>query len=790
MPCGEHACPRNCHEGLCGSCEVSVESRCYCGKVQEPIPCSERDEEKQSHVIHEFIDVYPEAMSLSTDSGSTLCTTTVNDTDLEAKFTVGVDSVDSWIGSFTCKNSCKRSFDCGKHSCLRGCHEQTANSPHCPLSPDIVKHCPCGKTSLASMECERKSCDDAVPHCEEVCNKTLSCGHLCLLKCHSGGCAPCFTTTSIKCRCGRTSSTTVCHQGVEEPPQCTRSCRALLNCGRHECGERCCPAEKVASDRQAAKRKMRSLNAPQGNTNDFEAEHICTRVCGRPLKCGDEHHTCQELCHRGPCGSCREAIFDELACNCGRTVLQPPLPCGTKPPACRYPCRRSKACGHPIVKHECHEDEVCPKCPYLVAKACMCGKSTLKNQPCWSTQISCGQSCGRKLKCGIHFCEKTCHREGECEDVGSRSCPQTCGQKKIECEHFCLASCHAPYSCKEDKPCQSKIIITCDCGRIKQERKCLVFKADSGSSTRKPLECDDECLRLIRNWKLAQALNVDPEQANSDHIPYSSTTLDMFQEDVKWSQKQEREFRVFAADDTEKRLRFKPMKSHQRAFLHALAEDFGFDSESLDPEPHRHVIIFKTPRFVSAPMKTLSQCRTKPALPVVAASSKAVETGKPYNALLLTSPRFALTLDELRSHLHEDFEKSPNHTFNISFLPSEEIVIHLATSDLSHRGTEIDVNTLTQLKSLVLTTVNSQLLASSVAMCRIDQSLNVERRENDSSKEGGWSQVVKGASAKTRVSGLGVGAKSSFTVLGTKASKPHKEETVVENWESAVDSWE
>jgi transcriptional repressor NF-X1 len=50
------------------------------------------------------------------------------------------------------------------------------------------------------------------------------------------------------------------------------------------------------------------------------------------------------------------------------------------------------------------------------------------------------------------------------------------------------------------------------------------------------------------------------------------------------------------------------MQANQRAFLHSLAEDYGFDSESQDPEPHRHICIFKTPRFVSAPMKTLAQC--------------------------------------------------------------------------------------------------------------------------------------------------------------------------------------
>lgn len=105
-----------------------------------------------------------------------------------------------------------------------------------------------------------------------------------------------------------------------------------------------------------------------------------------PLKCGN--HLCAELCHKGPCSSCLEAIFEEISCSCGRTVLQPPQPCGTRPPECRFDCTRQRSCSHPQIKHQCHEDsETCPKCPFLVDKPCICGKRTLKNQPCWFTEV-------------------------------------------------------------------------------------------------------------------------------------------------------------------------------------------------------------------------------------------------------------------------------------------------------------------------------------------------------------------------------------------------------------------
>jgi transcriptional repressor NF-X1 len=748
LPCGEHTCQRSCHEGLCGGCEVLIESRCYCGRVEKPLPCSERDEERESQI-----------------------------------------NGDMWMGSFDCGAECRRPFDCGNpdHFCESTCHVQDPAPAHCPFSPDVVKSCPCGKTSLDILLPEsRTSCSDPIPHCQEKCLRDLSCGHLCHEICHEGECRPCFETMQILCRCGRTTSISLCHQGTEEPPCCTRVCRATLNCGRHECGERCCLGEKKASERQASKRgKLRGGRAIDEN---FEAEHICLKVCGRPLKCGN--HACQELCHKGPCSSCLEAVFEEIGCACGRTVLQPPQPCGTRPPACVFDCTRRRTCGHQQVKHQCHEDtESCPKCPFLVENSCICGKKTLKNQPCWFTEVRCGLPCGKKLKCGIHTCQKLCHRPGQCEDAAG-PCMQLCGRNKTVCEHICSDPCHAPYPCKEATPCQAKSFITCSCQNQKQAVKCLASKTSEGNS-KKTLDCNDECLKLQRNAKLAAALNIDPATHIDDHIPYSQTTLGLFQSDPKFSQTCEREFRVFAADQNEKRLRFKPMKRNERGFIHALAEDFGLDSESQDPEPHRHVCIFKTPRFVSAPLKTLAQCIK--IRPVAAAAEPA--TSKPlvvstelFNAFLLSNPRFGLTIDELHSDLRPEFSVSDTE-FDISFLPSGNIVLKAIPSGSWHQKIE---TSLLNHKAAVIKKVTAMKLASAVMLCHVDSNLNVIRKEDDHAG-GGWSQVAKGASASRSVPQARVGAKSAFTVLGHKGVKKVKKEVVeetVDDWEREVEGWE
>jgi transcriptional repressor NF-X1 len=763
MPCGEHTCPRTCHEGLCGACEEVIDGQCYCGRESKPIACSDRQEEASSKLLTKE----------------------------------GVEQ--AWTGIFQCGHLCGRKFDCGEHECQQECHAQDLEAAHCPRSPDVITHCPCGKTPLVRLDCRRERCTDPIKSCQEICATTLSCGHACQRICHTGICPPCSMKVDIPCRCGRVTTRSICHQGNDEPPQCMRICKAVLNCGRHDCGEHCCPGERKASERLATKRKLRPLGG-SGRIIDenFEAEHICTRLCGRQLKCGN--HTCAELCHKGPCGSCREAIFEEVSCNCGKTVLQPPLPCGTKPPPCRFNCERAKSCGHPQIPHNCHGDEEgCPKCPFLVEKPCMCGKKSLKNQPCFLADVRCGEVCGKKLKCGSHVCRKPCHRPGECEDAKVH-CQQLCGKEKKRCGHACEEICHAPSACKEERPCASKFLITCECQHLKTETKCLASRHSEGN-TKKTLKCDDECAKIARNHQLAAALNIDPTTHTDDHIPYSTTTLKLYQEHLKWAQAQEQEMRIFAADDSTKRYRYKPMPSHYRAFIHSLGEDFGFDSESLDPEPHRHVVLFKTPRFVKAPMKTLAECmriraRAVPVAPTVTAPDATVARleapNDPFNGFLLSSPRFALTIDELRGELATALRSSSTLAFDISFLPSEEIVLKAKPSSPTTTITPPSLEgAVKALKSTLAAAVSSKQLAASTTLCALDPSLNILRRESDKSAgQNGWSQVAaKAAGPRMAPRPMAFGSKSSFMVLGRKKKAEEQkkvEEEVVDDWEEEM----
>ncbi|RHZ67961.1 putative NF-X1 finger transcription factor [Aspergillus thermomutatus] len=169
-----------------------------------------------------------------------------------------------------------------------------------------------------------------------------------------------------------------------------------------------------------------------------------------------------------------------------------------------------------------------------------------------------------------------------------------------------------PLNCPEKTPCASTVTVTCGCGRLRQSRRCNAAVASKGQvpqATRRPsltpLTCDDECARLERNRALASALGVEINPSTTvasnispNNLPYSTETLDMYIQLSSTSplstlQTYESTLHSLATSTTERSVRFQPAKSPLRAFIHFLAADWGFASESFDPEPHRHVFVLK-----------------------------------------------------------------------------------------------------------------------------------------------------------------------------------------------------
>lgn len=157
--------------------------------------------------------------------------------------------------------------------------------------------------------------------------------------------------------------------------------------------------------------------------------------------------------------------------------------------------------------------------------------------------------------------------------------------------------------------------LTCQCGRIKEQKRCgmSLEKARAGASFIQPrIACDEECARLERNRTLASALNVkiDPttttaanSAATASTVPYSDETLDKYlalssSATLSTLQTYEQKLHDLAHSQTKRSTRFTPARSTFRAFVHSLAADWGFSSESFDPEPHRYVEVYKSLKWL------------------------------------------------------------------------------------------------------------------------------------------------------------------------------------------------
>jgi transcriptional repressor NF-X1 len=232
-----------------------------------------------------------------------------------------------------------------------------------------------------------------------------------------------------------------------------------------------------------------------------------------------------------------------MVCHCGRTVLMPPIPCGTRL-RCVHPCTRPPpACGHSRTPHACHDDAMpCPPCPFLTSKTCACGKKAVGNVRCSQEKVSCGTPCGKLLACGFHKCTRLCHGDG------CGSCTNTCGkprkhwyatlvvpdllsadgQPSLPDLHPCTQPCHAPSSCPELEPCMAAVTLTCPCGRIKQASPC-------GRSATNPLgragavagtiKCSNECAIAKRNARLAEALGIAPDRREEKGVAYTEDLM-------------------------------------------------------------------------------------------------------------------------------------------------------------------------------------------------------------------------------------------------------------------------
>jgi transcriptional repressor NF-X1 len=247
------------------------------------------------------------------------------------------------------------------------------------------------------------------------------------------------------------------------------------------------------------------------------------------------------------------------------------------------------------------------------------------------------------------------------------------------------------------------------------------------------------------------------------------------------------------------------MKKRQRAFIHSIAEDFGFDGESIDPEPHRHVLLFKTPKFVAAPMKTLAQSarimRTAPnvSAPVHAVTeNRANEARHNYNGFLITGPKFALTNDELKPHITK---ATLSTDFDIIFMTSIDSIALIPSK--SWGTPEQLTKTLSTLQPTISTELIKSKLAGGVVLSVFDTTtpeptILHQQGGRGSALTNGWSQVAAKKVAPVSVPQIkAVGQRPMYTVLGSKLAEAKRRKLENEemirrraNKEDVVDDWE
>lgn len=508
-------------------------------------------------------------------------------------------------GLFSCQGQCGKRLDCGKHDCSKVCHEGPCGG--CEYVPERVSTCPCGKKSLSQLGAgQRRECTDPIPTCGQVCGRPLRCGHFCQDKCHTGECsAKCPAKVRQSCRCGGESRTVPCHvaNGSGGVFVCARPCGHKKSCGRHRCSEVCCPGAVGHSD-----------------------VHLCTLTCGKKLQCG--HHTCGELCHAGYCPPCANSGWEELRCACGKTSIPPPVPCGTPPPACPFPCSLEQACGHEAT-HLCHTGSPCPPCQVPVTKDCAGGHVTLRNVPCGSKDLKCTQPCGRLRECGVHQCARMCHvppcsevegLEGVHTGVWGREAKQSCGQPcnahRRECAHSCQATCHPGEPCPE-VACREPVTISCSCGRLTAQVPCCSGAPGGQSPTEKaaivklskPLQplpggvsvplgkrqlaCDEECQRLEKKRVLASAFGATPP-GEGDGGAAAEALLEMLRREPQWVAAVESRLHALGQGlkGAVRAHVFRNLPPERREIIHQLAERWGLASQSVGRDPRRVLVVY------------------------------------------------------------------------------------------------------------------------------------------------------------------------------------------------------
>ncbi|XP_078484289.1 NFX1-type zinc finger-containing protein 1-like [Ciona intestinalis] len=343
---------------------------------------------------------------------------------------------------FVCKIPCPNKFSCG-HQCLLYCGEECKP---CPIM--IKKKMPtCGHTQ--EMKCSKSTSQH---NCQMPCEKTQKCGHGCPQLCYMR-CSPCIVKIQKTMpTCGHVQEMECsCHP---KHFKCQEICDKTLPCG-HKCTKKCselcseCPENVIKNLSCGHKKNMRC--------SDDVASAKCYSNCEKVLKCG---HPCAKKCWEKCSNICfvdvtvkLPACGHELNVKCIATEKPYSIPCKQK-------CGAVLDCGHACLGNcsDCLRGRVHVKCGNKCEKKLKCGHpcSGTCSVPCPPCTTECEIKCVHK-KCA-NTCSSPCRKcrfacTWKCPHFRcTRLCSEACNRppcnepcpKILKCKHPCIGLCGEP----------------------------------------------------------------------------------------------------------------------------------------------------------------------------------------------------------------------------------------------------------------------------------------------------------------------------------------------------------
>ncbi|XP_058059889.1 protein shuttle craft [Anopheles bellator] len=191
LSCGRHRCDKPCHKGNCQPCHrVSFdELTCECGAnvIYPPVACGTRKPACDRPCPRRHSCEHAPLHNCHSESDCPPCVV------LTAKYCYGKHeqrrTIPCYQESFSCGMPCARPLGCGRHKCIRPCHEDVCT----------VEGAACKQNCVIERE---------------------GCGHPCNAPCHEGDCPVdkilCRVSVEVTCECGNRKQQRTCHDFSKE----------------------------------------------------------------------------------------------------------------------------------------------------------------------------------------------------------------------------------------------------------------------------------------------------------------------------------------------------------------------------------------------------------------------------------------------------------------------------------------------------------------------------------------------------------------------------------------------